>query len=228
MIRYAAEQGVPYITFNTNGHPLRGKMAEQIAASEVDEIRVSVDGTDEDTYRKIRGVSLERLRENIREFKKLSDVPIAISATLSRDNWDNLKALPGLAEEIGAFCIRLYPVAPYTYLGVEDLGLSNEQKKQYKEYCADLKARCQAKGIHFAAISHKALTCNVPFIMAFVDIDSNLTVCCRLETNVVGNILKDGFRNAWRSPAMTAWRKRMLSGKFPKLCTDLECIHDWR
>jgi len=228
MIHYAASRGVPYITFSTNGHPLRGDVARAIAESDLDEVRVSIDGADEEGYRAVRGVSLESLKQNLRDFREMSDIPISISGTLSRENWESIRALPDLAAELGAVALRLYPVAPYTYLGVDDVGLTPEQKREYRSFCDDVKVRAKDKGVTFIPISHYAPSCNVPFVMTFIDVEGNMTVCCRLETMVVGNVLKEGFDNVWRGPAMQRWRRKILSRDFPKPCIDLECIHDWR
>ena len=228
MIRYAADRGVPFITFNTNGHLLQGKVAEALASSELDELRVSIDGSDEATYQSIRGVPLERLKENLKAFRAMCDIPVSISATLSRENWDSVLQMGTLAQEVGAAGLRLYPVATYDYPGIGETGLTAEQKQQYKGFCDDLRRRCRQNGIKFMAIPHYAPGCNVPFIMAFVDVAGNLTVCCRLETMTVGNVLENDFLEVWRGPQMLEWRRRMLSKELPKACVDLECVHDWR
>jgi MoaA/NifB/PqqE/SkfB family radical SAM enzyme len=228
MIEYAAEHGVPFITFNTNGHLLRGEVAEALACSELDEVRVSIDGSDEQGYRSIRGVSLQRVKDNLKAFRTICDIPISIATTLCKDNWDSVYHMPELAAELGATSFRMFPVSPYVSLGMYDTMLTQEQKQKYRYFCRDLKSRFREKGINFIPNPHYAQDCKLPFIMAFIDVEGNLTPCCKLETMVVGNVLEQDFVEVWRGPKMTNWRKLMISRKFPKQCKDLECIRDWR
>lgn len=228
MIKYAADHGVPYITFTTNGHLLRGDVAAAIASSALDEIRVSIDGSDEQGYREIRKVPLQRVKDNIKAFRKMCDIPISIISTLCKENWDSVSRMPVLAAELGATCLRILPVFPYKFYGMGDIALEEEKKRQYRDFCRILNRQCHEKGINFVSDHYFVQDCKLPFIMGFIDVKGNLTPCCKLETMVVGNVLEQDFFEAWNSPKMITWRKKILSKKFPKQCLDLECIRDWR
>ena len=228
MIEYSAEHGVPFISFTTNGHLLQGEVAKAIAGSSLDELRISIDGADEEGYNIIRKVPLQRVKDNIKAFREICDIPISILTTLSKDNWDSVYRMPELCAEIGASSLRLFPVIPYASLETDYTGLTAEQKQKYHPFCKDLNQRCQKKGINFIPTRHYAKDCCLPFIMAFIDVDGNLTPCCRLETLTVGNVLEHDFLSVWQGPKMSNWRKLMISRKFPKQCVDLECIYDWR
>jgi MoaA/NifB/PqqE/SkfB family radical SAM enzyme len=228
MIHYAAERGVPYISFTSNGTILRGDRAKSLADTELSEIRVSLDGSDEETFKGIRGASLEKIKDNLRKFREMSDIPISVNCVLTGDNWDSVRRMDELCAEIGAVTLRLFPVAPYNFMGHSFPGLEHERKLSYKDFCDDLGRRCKEKGVNFASISHHQPQCNVPFIMSFIDVTGSMTYCCKLETMTVGNILKDGFWNVWRGSQLEAWRQKLVNGTPPKECTELECIHDWR
>lgn len=228
MIKYSAEHGVPFISFTTNGHLLQGEVAETIAGSDLDELRISIDGADEEGYKIIRKVSLQRVKDNIKAFRAICDIPISILTTLSKDNWDSVYRMPELCAELGVTSLRLFPVIPYASLEMDDTKLTQEQKQQYHSFCKNLNQQCRKKGINFIPTSPYAKDCSLPFMMAFIDIKGNLTPCCRLETLTVGNILEHDFSSIWHGTKMTNWRKLMVSRKFPKQCIDLECIFDWR
>ena len=228
MIEYAKKHGVPYITFTTNGHPLHGEVAEAIACSELDELRVSIDGSDEQGYQSIRGAPLENVKQNLKAFRAMCDIPISIATTLCNENWESVYNIPELAAELGAGCLRILPIFPYTFLGMDEMILVQEKKRKYRYFCQDLERRCKEKGIHFIFDDYYVKDCKAPFVMAFLDINGNLTPCCKLGTTKVGNVLERNFFEVWNGPKMMNWRKQLLSRKFPKPCLDLECIRDWR
>jgi len=227
MINYSAEQGVPYITLNTNGLLLRDKMARALADSELDEIRVSIDGSDEEGYRAVRGVSLKQLKDNLAAFRQLSDIPIHVTTTVSRYNWGSVHKIPDLCAEIGVHTLRLLPSLPYIYVDMPESTLTDGQKKQYGDLIQELKAVCENKGIVFISSPPKVQACKQPFLMAFIDVEGNLTPCCMLEITHMGNVLKDDFKTAWRGEKMNKWRELLLKHQFPKACRDLECIRNW-
>ena len=228
LIEYSKSHGVPYVTFTTNGHLLQGQVAKAIAGSGLDELRVSIDGSDEKGYQSIRGVPLENVNKNLKEFRKISDIPISLATTLCNENWESVYNMPEFAAEIGAGCLRILPIFPYTFLGMDEMILVQEKKRQYRYFCRDLERRCKEKGIHFIFDDYYVKDCKAPFVMAFIDINGNLTPCCKLGTTKVGNVLERNFFEVWNGPKMMQWRKQLLSRKFPKPCLDLECIRDWR
>ena len=228
MINYAAEKGVPFITLNTNGLLLHGKMAEALAASEIDEIRISIDGSDEEGYREIRGASLQKLKDNLAAFRKLSEIPIQVTTTVSKYNWESVHQMPDLCAEIGIHTLRLLPSLPYLYVDMHETTLTSAQKKEYKTLTRELAHSCKKKGIIFIASPPSVQECKLPFIMAFIDVKGNLTPCCYLEIIHMGNVLENDFKKVWSGGKMKKWREQLLKHNFPKPCLDLECIRDWR
>ncbi|MEW6079436.1 MAG: radical SAM protein [Thermodesulfobacteriota bacterium] len=227
MIHYCAQKGVPYITLNTNGTLLRGKMAQALADSELDEIRISIDGADEEGFKAVRGISLQQLKDNITDFRRISDIPIHVTTTVSQYNWETVHRIPDLCAEIGVHTLRLLPSLPYVYVDMPESTLTPDQKKEFKTLVRELKASCEQKKILFISASPRVQECKQPFIMAFIDVEGNLTPCCLLEITHMGNVLKDGFAKVWRGDQMNRWRKLLLKHQFPKACLELECIRDW-
>lgn len=68
MIRYLKARGV-YVLFNTNGTILTRRHAEILVATGLDELRVSLDAADAETFKKVRGKNyFDRIVRNLRGF----------------------------------------------------------------------------------------------------------------------------------------------------------------
>jgi MoaA/NifB/PqqE/SkfB family radical SAM enzyme len=93
MIRYLKDRGI-YVLFNTNGTLLTARKRHELIETGLDELRVSLDAADADTFRKVRGKDMfGRIVRNIGEFTTLQQ---QIGATLPRVSlW-----LTGLKETI--------------------------------------------------------------------------------------------------------------------------------
>ena len=72
MFDYAHKAGVKHIVMNTNGTLLTDKMINKIIESPLNIIRFSIDGS-ADTFKKIRGVELQKIKENILRLKKAKE-----------------------------------------------------------------------------------------------------------------------------------------------------------
>lgn len=71
MIRHLKRRGA-YVLFNSNGLLLRGRKAQDVAASGLDELRISIDGGTAETYQTVRGVDgFDRILGNLRRFAAL-------------------------------------------------------------------------------------------------------------------------------------------------------------
>ncbi|MGD9891113.1 MAG: radical SAM/SPASM domain-containing protein [Dehalococcoidia bacterium] len=69
MIRHLKQRGA-YVLFNSNGLLLRGRKADDLAGSGLDELRVSIDGGTPATYQTVRGVNgFDRILTNLRRFE---------------------------------------------------------------------------------------------------------------------------------------------------------------
>jgi len=72
MFDYAHQVGVKHIVMNTNGTLLTDKMINKIIESPLNIIRFSIDGS-ADTFKRIRGVELKKIKENILRLKKAKE-----------------------------------------------------------------------------------------------------------------------------------------------------------
>jgi radical SAM protein with 4Fe4S-binding SPASM domain len=73
MVRYLKDRGT-YVLFNTNGTVLNEKNGRALIEAELDELRVSFDAANAETYRAIRGKNyFHRILKNVRAFRSLQE-----------------------------------------------------------------------------------------------------------------------------------------------------------
>src|SRR5438094_6934876 len=71
MVRYLKERGT-YVLFNTNGTLLTERKGRELIAAELDELRVSLDPAEPETFRAVRGKDMfGRIVRNVRAFTGL-------------------------------------------------------------------------------------------------------------------------------------------------------------
>jgi MoaA/NifB/PqqE/SkfB family radical SAM enzyme len=73
MVRYLKDRGT-YVLFNTNGTVLNEKNGRALIEAELDELRVSFDASNAESYRAIRGKNyFNRILRNVRAFRELQE-----------------------------------------------------------------------------------------------------------------------------------------------------------
>lgn len=223
MIDYCAERKVPQISTTTNGLLLHGNRAGALASSKLTELRVSIDGPDEETYRSIRNADFGKLVENVKYFTSISSIPVSVNFVLGKLNWDAALKMPELVHSIGARCLRIFNTLGY-HDSVAQMVLGAEHReKHYQDLRRKLKARCDELGIAFIIDNLKITNCLWPFIMAFIDIEGHITPCCRLEHLRLSNVYETGLFPAWNNDRMRRWRGKILESKYPNPCYAIHC-----
>jgi MoaA/NifB/PqqE/SkfB family radical SAM enzyme len=73
MVRYLKERGT-YVLFNTNGTVLNEKNGRALIEAELDELRVSFDASNPESYRAIRGKNyFNRIVKNVKAFREMQE-----------------------------------------------------------------------------------------------------------------------------------------------------------
>src|ERR1700756_4866261 len=73
MVRYLKDRGT-FVLFNTNGTVLNEKNGRALIEAELDELRVSFDAANAESYRAIRGKNyFNRILKNVRAFRELQE-----------------------------------------------------------------------------------------------------------------------------------------------------------
>ena len=73
MVRYLKDRGV-YVLFNTNGTVLSERNGRALIAAELDELRVSLDASNRESFKAVRGRDyFGRIVRNVRAFRELQE-----------------------------------------------------------------------------------------------------------------------------------------------------------
>src|SRR6478735_2639464 len=107
MVRYLKDRGV-YVLFNTNGTVLSERNGRALIAAGLDELRVSLDASNRQSFKAIRGRDyFNRIVRNVRAFRNLQEreghTKPQVSAWLTglKETVEELPAFVKLAAEIG-------------------------------------------------------------------------------------------------------------------------------
>src|ERR1700685_1231489 len=113
MVHYLKDRGT-YVLFNTNGTVLNEKNGRALIEADLDELRVSFDASNAETYRAIRGKNyFTRILKNVRMFRELQEregkVKPRVSAWLTglRETIEQLPDFVRVAAETGVREVHL-------------------------------------------------------------------------------------------------------------------------
>ncbi len=109
---HASGAGLP-TALATNGTLIDAGLAGRIAATGFDRVSVSLDGADEATHDRFRGLpgSFARTMAGLRHLR-VRGVPTQINCTIARHNRDQITALLQLAEREGAVAVHYFLLVP--------------------------------------------------------------------------------------------------------------------
>jgi len=182
------------VVMNTNGTLLTDKMIHRIVDSGLDIIRFSVDGSAK-TFKKVRGVDLKTIEENIIKLKTLKEtrrpeLGMGVVFTVEEDTEKDAEEYIVYWERIVDH-VRLQPKlinSPRTEICPEPFG---------KDY-----------GKLVVLWDGRVIPC-------CVDYNASLTL---------GNVQNDTIPNLWTSEKINRLREQHLRGEFPDTCSDCnEC-----
>ncbi len=194
MIEYAKNKGVNYVVMNTNGTLLTAKMIDRIVDSKLDIIRFSIDGSAE-TFKRVRGVDLFKIEENINKLKKIKEarrpeLRMGVVFTVEEDTEGDAEDYISHWEKTVDH-VRLQPkliTSPRNQACPEPFG---------KDY-----------GKLVVLWDGRVIPC-------CVDYNASLTI---------GNIQNDTISNLWGNEKMGFLREQHLKGEFPDTCANCnEC-----
>ena len=100
----------------TNGELLKGEKARLIA-QRFDWIRVSLDGWDNQSYCKYRGLQgdkFDNLIDNLSKFKELGDCCVSINIVIDRDNHNHIDKIIERVYNVGIDNLKFSPVITHT------------------------------------------------------------------------------------------------------------------
>ena len=191
MVRYLKERGV-YVLFNTNGTVLNERNGRALIAAGLDELRVSLDAANAQTYRKVRGKNyFDRILRNVKAFRALQEreghAKPRVSAWLTglRDTIAELPAFVQVAADIGVKEVYLQRLV---FFEQDAIGMAKPDQALFEKLTASeavhlrgAKTLAQSLGLSFSASG----AASEPGVSLLRKQDSNPWSLCRRPWTVM-------------------------------------------
>lgn len=209
MIRLARQRGI-YVRTSTNGHFVEtDRQAERIIDSGLDEITISMDGADSETYEKYRvGGDFEKVTRGVRllasaKRKKRSLTPIIdLQMLLTRDTEGQIERMKSFAGDSGADLLSLKTLQVTDADEGERFLPQDESKRRYREIGKELKTKSS---------NHKG--CRRLYYSLVVNSDGKVSPCCfdKFGKYSFGGLNQNGsFLGIWRGQKFSEFRSALL------------------
>ena len=232
------------VLFNTNALALNRRLAGQLVRAGLDELRVSMDAADRETYRAIRGVDgYEKAMRRTGDFCRLlgeldTDRPTVSMFFMAMR--DNLRQLPAVIERAAALGIRTVVLQRLVYF---DSGLAVEGQSVMGEDTSELLAACDRAaaraGVELVGTGGLSPTeslrpidekrpwsgCTRPWRSTYVTANGNVLPCCfapfttrEYDRAILGNVFERPITEIWSGDAYRAFRRAHQSNEPPEPC----------
>jgi radical SAM protein with 4Fe4S-binding SPASM domain len=247
MIGYAKLHGAS-INTTSNLTVINDALAAKIVDSGLDLLKISIDAFDPETYRSIRdsdyhGRILKAIRAiNARKAEKgVAHPALRFNFVVQGKNYKEMADLVRLAVDLKVEAIYFQPLE---MVGLDENAAADlvgnmtsadllEELKRAKKVAADagLETNLPAMVSGFKSIWKKYVSlgaqedrkiCPLPWFSTYVTVEGDMRPCCSFPTTPeanLGNVLKDGFKEAWNGDRYKDFRKKIKAGKRPyKIC----------
>ena len=220
---------VPTVLMHSNGTLLRGERAEKLARSGRDSLRISIDGSDDETFEEVRGTSLTKIIDNLKYFSSLCEVPISTVSVISKTNWRSLLNVPDVLREVDNVRQLYFQPVEVDFLAWEreKYFISESDWHEMRDTVVD---KCHRYGLEtniddpeFDPLFFKPFKiCEYPFTgYITLNYEGMVAPCCRL-TNVahMGDLKTQSFEEVWNGEFFQQLRSMMIDGDYPSYCRD--------
>jgi MoaA/NifB/PqqE/SkfB family radical SAM enzyme len=247
MVRHLKARGV-YVLFNTNGLLLRGRKAQDLATSGLDELRVSIDGGTPQTYMAVRGVDgFRRILGNLRRFGGLKAAAgvatphVSLWITGTRTTLCDLPELVRVAAANGVREVYLQRLV-YSERGIatSDEALYGRADAEHRTAVAEAQRLADQLGVILRGSSELGPAelvdrpragaapwrgCFRPWRLMYVTANGTVLPCCiapfttmPYQQMILGDLTRQSITEVWDGDAYRAWRRTMLDGAPPAAC----------
>lgn len=242
MIRYARSKNI-WVRTTTNASLLHlHNNYKKLVDSGVNEIQISIDGADKETFESIRRQSdFERVVSNCKLINKYCD-GLGVERTkmwtvVQKGNRHQLSDLVDLAHDMGfksmGFSLNLVDFGVERWREIND-AVTVEQSFTRREAEA-LMAKGEKLGIkvRFWSVTQKYTTdkpaglCPWPFERAYISSDLRVVPCCIIGNPDVSElgVAKETFSDVWFGSTMRDFRAAHLKGEIPAVCRSCYDMH---
>lgn len=247
MIRHLKARGT-YVLFNTNGTLMQPKRFQELIDTGLDELRVSLDAADRESYVRIRGKDFfDRIVRDVGKFiacqRRVSAITPHVSLWLTglKETIDQLPEFVRLAAQMGITEVHLQRLV-FDEIGYGKATAGNslfesgqEAERQAigiaQEFARRLGVTLDASGATEPGLSLKRQedrawsACRRPWSLMYFTAHGRALPCCiapfsaRGYSNyTLGDATQQDLREIWTSPAYRDFRRRLLSDTPPAPC----------
>jgi len=220
IIRHAARSG-SQVVMSTNVELLaKGSLAEEIVASGLHELILSLDGATPESHSAYRvGGKFDLVEKGIKEVvaarKKLGvkHPLITWQFLLFKHNLHEIEQAKRLAKEWGADRI--------VFKTVQLEAFEKEEGEQWLPDDPKLR-RYELKGDRWVLKRKERPGCKRIYGSAVIQWNGTMAPCCFDKDGdfIVGNVLEDGFNAVWKGKEFQQFRDRILKGERPEMCSN--------
>jgi MoaA/NifB/PqqE/SkfB family radical SAM enzyme len=247
MIRYLKDRGI-YVLFNTNGTLLNPRKFQELIDTGLDELRVSVDAADRETYKLVRGKDFfDRIVRDVGKFTAfqhkmgVTHPKVSIWLTGLKETVQQLPDFVRMAAGMGVKEVHLqrlvFDDAGFGMARAES-SLFEQTKAEEEEYIAAAQAvgatlgvTLDASGATEPGVSLKQQddqpwsTCRRPWSLMYFTAHGRALPCCiapfsaRGYSNyTLGDATQQSLRDIWNGDLYKEFRQSLLSDAPPKPC----------
>jgi radical SAM protein with 4Fe4S-binding SPASM domain len=247
MIRYLKARGT-YVLFNTNGTLMQQKRFQELIDTGLDELRVSLDAADRESYARVRGKDFfNRIVRDVGKFiayqKQVGATTPRVSLWLTglKETVDQLPAFVRLAAQMGITDVHLqrlvfdeqgYGMATAANSLFESTAEDERQAiAAAQALAAPLGVTLDASGATEPGLSlkrqddHAWSACRRPWSLMYFTAHGRALPCCIAPFSVrgysnytLGDASQQDLREIWNSPAYKDFRESLLSEAPPAPC----------
>ncbi len=246
MVRYLKDRGT-YVLFNTNGTLLNPKKFQELIDTGLDELRVSLDAADRETYAKVRGKDFfNRIVRGVGAFteyqRKVGATSPKVSLWLTglKETVEQLPDFVRLAARMGVYEVHLQRLV----FDEAGFGMARAESSLFATESAAI-AAAQAVGVELgvsldasgatepglslkrAADDKPWATCRRPWSLMYFTAHGRALPCCiapfsarGYENYTLGDATQQSLREIWDSPAYRGFRRDLLGEAPPAPCAN--------
>ena len=213
MVRYARDRRIPTLT-STNGHFIRTEaQARAVVESGLDEIIVSLDGVDQETYARYRvGGKIERVFDAVRllvQARKdlgVRNPLINLQFIVFKHNEEDLSTAARLAAEVEADKFLVKTAQVYTS---EEADAFLPEREELRRYSSTAEGELEVKG-------QPVRGCKVLWYSSMVNWNGAVAPCCfdkDVDFEMGEAFGGKSFAQIWRGRAYMDFRRRILADR---------------
>lgn len=210
-VRYAKKKKI-YTTTSTNGHYLSKSLAKKTVESGLDQLIISLDGLDAETYKKYRiGGNFNTVMDGIKnlvEAKQIAAVShpyIIVQFIVFKSNEHQIEKVKQLKKDLGVDKVELKTAQFYNYENGKDLMPSNTTFARYEE----------TKQGEYQIKNKLKNRCLRMWQGSVITWDGNVVPCCydKDADYKFGNLVEGNFKDIKNNAAYSNFRQQILTDR---------------